>query len=213
MVVDPQFEVTQYAELAAQYETRIEAIVNTHVHADHRSGERRLKALVPDAAIYMHGDASVRYAFVPLRSGDEIVLGNVVVRVWHTPGHTPESLTLLVSDRTRSDDPWFALTGDTLFVGDAGRPDFGGEQAAETLFASLQRLLTLPDWVEVYPAHVAGSPCGRRLSGKPSSTIGFERRHNPVLQACDAATFARILYEGVPPEPEGFHEILAFNRG
>jgi hydroxyacylglutathione hydrolase len=213
MVVDPQFEVTQYAELAAQYETRIEAIVNTHVHADHRSGERRLKALVPDAAIYMHGDAPVRYAFVPLRGGDEIVLGNVVVRVWHTPGHTPESLTLLVSDRTRSDDPWFALTGDTLFVGDAGRPDFGGEQAAETLFASLQRLLTLPDWVEVYPAHVAGSPCGRRLSGKPSSTIGFERRHNPVLQACDAATFARILYEGVPPAPEGFHEILAFNRG
>lgn len=212
MVVDPQFEVNQYAELAAKVGMRIEAIVNTHVHADHRSGDRRLKMLAPEARIYMHAEAGVQYPYERLRDGDEISLGNVVVRAWHTPGHTPESVSLLVTDRTRAEEPWMVLTGDTLFVGDVGRPDFGGEEAAEALFASLQRLLTLPDWVEVYPAHISGSVCGRALSGKPASTIGFERRYNRALQAPDLRAFVRSLYEGIPPTPEGFREIIALNR-
>ena len=191
---------------------RIEAILNTHVHADHRSGERRLAAAAPDSTIYMHAAADVSYAFARLDDGDEISLGNVVIRAWHTPGHTPESLALLVTDQTRSPEPWMVLTGDTLFVGDVGRPDFGGEDAAGALYTSLQRLMTLPDYVEVYPAHISGSPCGRAMSGKPSSTIGFERRFNRALQTPDRQAFTAALYLELPSKPQGFNEIIALNR-
>jgi hydroxyacylglutathione hydrolase len=192
---------------------RIEAVVNTHVHADHRSGERRLRDLVPSATIFMHERAEVKYHFHPLRDNDEISLGNVVIRTWHTPGHTPESVSLLVIDKTRAEEPWMVLTGDTLFVGDVGRPDFGGEEAAEALHASLERLMRLPDYVEIYPAHISGSPCGRAMSGKPSSTIGFERRHNRAARIVDRAAFVTSLYEGLPPKPEGFEELISINRG
>jgi len=191
---------------------RIEAIINTHVHADHRSGERRLHELALDSTIYMHAKADVNFGFHPLDDCEDISLGNVIIRAWHTPGHTPESLSLLVTDRTRADEPWMVLTGDTLFVGDIGRPDFGGDDAADALYSSLQRLLTLPDHVEVYPAHISGSPCGRAMSGKPSSTIGFERRFNSALQAPDRKSFVASIYEQLPPKPEGFHEIIALNR-
>ena len=192
---------------------RIEAIVNTHVHADHRSGERRLHELVRDSTIYMHADADVKYRFQPIADCEEISLGNVVIRAWHTPGHTPESVSLLVTDLTRADEPWMVLTGDTLFVGDVGRPDFGGDDAATALYASLGRLMTLPDYVEVYPAHISGSPCGRAMSGKPSSTIGFERRHNQVLERRDPAHFIRAIYEDLPAKPPEFEAIIAQNRG
>src|SRR5690242_9457190 len=175
---------------------QIEAVVNTHVHADHRSGERRLHDLIPGSTIYMHADAEVNYRFHPLRDSEEISLGNVILRAWHTPGHTRESLCLLVMDRTRAGEPWMVLTGDTLFVGDVGRPDFGGDDAADALYSSLERLMTLPDYVEVYPAHISGSPCGRAMSGKPSSTIGYERLHNSALQ-CDRRTFVASIYEGL----------------
>lgn len=191
---------------------RIEAIINTHVHADHRSGERRLKALAPSAQLYMHAAADLRFAFTPILDGDEISLGNVVMRAWLTPGHTPDSIALLVTDRTRGEEPWLVFTGDTLFVGDVGRPDFGGAEAAQDLFGSLQRLMELPDDVEVYPAHISGSPCGRAMSGKPSSTIGYERRHNPALQEHDRDRFVAALFEGLPAKPEGFAEIVALNR-
>jgi glyoxylase-like metal-dependent hydrolase (beta-lactamase superfamily II) len=190
---------------------RIEAVFSTHVHADHRSGERELAALA-GAALYHHRSAELEYGFTPLDDGAEISLGNVVVRALHTPGHTPESLSLLVTDRTRSDEPWMVLSGDTLFVGDVGRPDFGGDDAGRKLHASLQRLLTLPDYVEVYPAHISGSPCGRAMSGKPSSTIGFERRHNTALQHVDADAFVAALFEGLTPKPPGFVEMIATNR-
>jgi glyoxylase-like metal-dependent hydrolase (beta-lactamase superfamily II) len=154
----------------------------------------------------------VAYPFAPLDDGAEISLGNVVVRVLHTPGHTSESISLLVTDRTRADEPWMVLTGDTLFVGDVGRPDVGGEDAGRQLYASLQRLLALPDHVEIYPGHIAGSPCGRTMSAKPSSTIGFERRHNAALQHAGADAFVRALFEGLPPKPPGFAETVAANR-
>jgi glyoxylase-like metal-dependent hydrolase (beta-lactamase superfamily II) len=190
---------------------RIEAVFSTHVHADHRSGERELAALA-GAALYHHRSAELEYAFTPLDDGTEISLGNVVVRALHTPGHTPESLSLLVADRTRSDNPWMVLSGDTLFVGDVGRPDFGGDDAGRELHASLQRLLALPDYVEVYPAHISGSPCGRAMSGKPSSTIGFERRHNAALQHAGPDAFIAALFEGLTPKLPGFLEMIATNR-
>jgi glyoxylase-like metal-dependent hydrolase (beta-lactamase superfamily II) len=192
---------------------RIDAIVGTHVHADHRSGEREL-AVRTGAPIYFHPSADLKFDFNPLPDGAVISLGNVVIETLHVPGHTPESIALLVTDRTRGDEPWMVLTGDTLFVGDVGRPDLGGEHAAEDLYDSLHRkLLTLPDYVEVYPAHISGSPCGRSMSGKPSSTIGFERRYNPALAHRDRRAFAESLFRDVPPKPAGFFETIAANRG
>jgi hydroxyacylglutathione hydrolase len=133
--------------------------------------------------------------------------------VVHTPGHTPESISLLITDLSRGDEPWFVLTGDTLFVGDVGRPDFGGEQAAARLYASLtERLLRLPDSVEVYPAHGAGSSCGRAMSSKTATTIGFERRFNAALQAGGVDDFVRRLMTGLPPKPPNFDRIIARNR-
>jgi glyoxylase-like metal-dependent hydrolase (beta-lactamase superfamily II) len=190
---------------------RIEAVISTHVHADHRSGERDLAARA-GAVLYYHRSAELEYPFTPLDDGAEVSLGNVVARVLHTPGHTPESLSLLVTDRTRADEPWMVFTGDTLFVGDVGRPDFGGADAGRELHASLARLLALPDYVEVYPAHISGSPCGRSMSGKPSSTIGFERRHNAALQHQNADAFVAALLEGLPSKPPGFSETIAANR-
>lgn len=177
---------------------RIEAIIATHVHADHRSGERELAAKT-GAPIYFHRSADVEFPFTPLDDGSEISLGNVIVRALHTPGHTPESQSLLVTDRTRGDEPWMVFTGDTLFVGDVGRPDLGGEDAGRVLHDSLHaKLLALPDYIEVYPAHISGSPCGRAMSGKPASTIGFERRFNGALQELDRERFVEVLFAGLP---------------
>lgn len=165
------------------------------------------------AQIYLHRDADVRFAFSPLEEGTEISLGNVVIRALHTPGHTPESISLLVTDLTRGPEPWMVLTGDTLFVGDVGRPDFGGPDAARVLYDSLQsKLFSLPDHVEVYPAHISGSLCGRAMSGKPSSTIGFERRFNAAIQADSREAFVENLFHGLPPKPPGFYETIQLNR-
>src|ERR671937_2907896 len=149
-----------------------------------------------------------------LRDGDELELGNTRIKVLHTPGHTPESVCLLVSDLKRGTEPWFVLTGDTLFVGAVGRPDLPGRarENAEQLYASLhERLLTLPTDIEIYPGHFSGSVCGAGLSGKPTSTIGFERRWNPML-TMDRDGFINALAQ-VPPKPEQMQQILAFNRG
>jgi glyoxylase-like metal-dependent hydrolase (beta-lactamase superfamily II) len=149
-----------------------------------------------------------------LRDGELLELGNARVEVLHTPGHTPESICLLVTDLRRGNAPWFVLTGDTLFVGAAGRPDLPGhaEESAAQLYESIhQKLLTLPGDVELFPGHFAGSVCGAGMSGKPSSTIGFEKRWNPML-SLDRAGFVDALAM-VAPKPEGMDRILSINQG
>jgi glyoxylase-like metal-dependent hydrolase (beta-lactamase superfamily II) len=218
-VVDPhEALVDEYLALAERAEGRIVAIVETHVHADHRSGARALAARA-GAPVYLHATADVDYAHRTLVDGDVLELGNTRLRVVHTPGHTPDSVTLVGSDRKReTDDPWFALTGDTLFVGDAGRPDLYGEGSAETfagqLYDSLfEKLLRLEDHVEVWPAHFLGSACGRGMSGKPASTIGFERRWNTALRSRSRTAFVRHMLEGLPPAPAEHAAVRLFNRG
>jgi glyoxylase-like metal-dependent hydrolase (beta-lactamase superfamily II) len=217
-VVDPHLEhVDEYAALAERAGAPIVAIVETHVQADHLSGAQPL-AERTGAPIYLHEAAEVDFPHRKLRDGDEMQLGNDYIRVLHTPGHSPDSICLLVGDRVRGDAPWFILTGDTLFVGDAGRPDLtepGGDPclAASQLYDSLfGTLLSLPDDLEIYPAHFAGSACGRTISGKPSSTIGFERRFNAALQPRTREEFVAFMLDDLPAAPERHTEIRAANR-
>jgi hydroxyacylglutathione hydrolase len=213
-VVDPRIEdVDAYATFASSKGMRITHVIDTHVHADHRSGGRAL-ADQCGASYCLHDAADVAHAFTPLHDRQTIELGNTHIVVLHTPGHSPESLCLLVTDHKRGPDPWFVLTGDTLFVGAVGRPDLPGrarENAAQ-LFTSLhEKLLTLADDIEIYPGHFSGSLCGAGLSGKPTSTIAFERRWNPML-SLDRTAFIEAL-ANVPAKPEEMQQILAFNRG
>ena len=212
-VVDPRIEdVEAYAAFASSKGMRITHVIDTHVHADHQSGGQDL-ARRTGAAYCLHESADVTSPFTPLRDGQEIELGNTHVRVLHTPGHSPESVCLLVTDFKRGTDPWFVLTGDTLFVGAVGRPDLPGrarENAAELYTSLHQKLLMLPDDVEIFPGHFSGSLCGSGLSGKPISTIAFERRWNPML-SLDRETFIDAMAE-VPAKPPAMEEILAFNR-
>src|SRR6266511_5432710 len=212
-VVDPARDrVDEYVALARRKGLVITDIFETHVHADHVSGNQALAGKC-GARIRIHPAAEAAYPHTPVEDGNEVSIGAVSLKILHTPGHTPDSISLLVTDLSRGGEPWFVLTGDTLFVGDVGRPDFGGEMAAANLYRSLtERLLVLPDSVEVYPAHGAGSSCGRAMSSKTASTIGFERRFNPALQAPDVDTFVRRLMTGLPPKPPNFDRIIARNR-
>src|SRR3989442_1367491 len=176
---------------------RITHIIETHVQADHVSGARRL-AEATGAPIFMHEAADVRFPHTDMADEDRLDLGNVGLRVLATPGHTPDGVSLLVTDRSRATEPWFILIGDTLFSGGVGRPDLLGSGAerglAESLYDSLHgRLLALPDHLEVYPAHFGGAACGKGLSGKPGSTIGFERRFNPALKYGSREEFVRFV--------------------
>jgi glyoxylase-like metal-dependent hydrolase (beta-lactamase superfamily II)/rhodanese-related sulfurtransferase len=213
-VVDPgRADVEPCLALARAKGLRIVHVLDTHLHADHVSGAREL-AEAAGADVGLHEAADVRYPHAALRDGQRLRLGSVELRVLHTPGHTPESMCLVVTDTSRGEEPWFVLTGDTLFVGDVGRPDFGGETAAAELHRSLfERLLPLGDAVEVYPAHGAGSLCGRAMSSKVGSTIGFERRFNAALRHAGADAFVRALVEGLPPRPPSMDRIIAKNRG
>jgi glyoxylase-like metal-dependent hydrolase (beta-lactamase superfamily II)/rhodanese-related sulfurtransferase len=214
VIVDPgRDRVPEYLRLARKKGLTISHIVETHTHADHISGNRDL-AEAARAPILVHRAAGVAFAHEAVSDGDEIRIGNVRLTVAHTPGHTPDSICLLVRDLSRGEAPWFVLTGDTLFVGSVGRPDLGGVCAAEDTWESLQRvLLPLDDSVEVYPAHGAGSACGRAMSAKSGSTIGFERRFNPALQQRDRAAFVDFLMRDLPPKPPSFDKIVGKNRG
>ena len=203
-----------FVEQAAQAGVAITHVIDTHVHADHVSGGRKLAELT-GAPYCLHESARdlVHFDFEALRDEQTIVAGNVTVRVLHTPGHTLDSTCLLVTDKRRGEAPWFAITGDTLFVGAVGRPDLAGRELemAGILYDSLHRkLLNLPDDVEIYPGHQAGSDCGAGLSGKPSSTLGFEKRWNPALSLPREA-FIDALTAQIPPRPADMDRIVAAN--
>jgi glyoxylase-like metal-dependent hydrolase (beta-lactamase superfamily II) len=213
-VVDPQErDVDAYVDFAHDKGLKITHVFDTHVHADHRSGGRAV-AERTGAAYCLHRSAAVKFPFTPLDDGQEIALGNTRLRVLHTPGHTPESISIVVTDLRRGPDPWFVLTGDTLFSGAVGRPDLPGHERdnADALYRSLHdKLLVLPDALEVYPAHFSGSVCGVGLSGKPSTTIGFEKRFNPLLTAA-REPFVEALVD-VPPKPAEMEAMIRFNTG
>lgn len=209
-MVDPQQDIEPYLEAAGQKAMRITHVIETHVQADHVSGARRLAAAT-GAPILFHEAAPVEFPHVAVEDGEEHEMGNVRMALLHTPGHTPDGLSILVTDASRAPEPWFVLTGDTLFSGGVGRPDLLGTGAeaglAEQLYESLhERLLTLADHVEVYPAHFGGAACGKGLSGKPHSTIGFERRFNPALQLRSKREFVDFVLADLPPQPEVFAE-------
>jgi glyoxylase-like metal-dependent hydrolase (beta-lactamase superfamily II)/rhodanese-related sulfurtransferase len=214
IIVDPgRDRVAEYLGLARKKGLRITHVIETHTHADHISGNRDLAAATR-AAIVLHRSAPAVFDHESVEDGDVLRVGSVELKMLHTPGHTPDSLSVLVTDRSRGDLPWFVLTGDALFIGSVGRPDLGGARAAEDAWESLTRvLLRLDDLVEVYPGHGAGSMCGRAMSAKTGSTIGFERRFNPALQFPDKARFVEFIMEGIPPKPPSFDTIVAKNRG
>jgi hydroxyacylglutathione hydrolase len=215
-VVDPHAAlVDSYLEEAGRAGAPIAAVFETHVQADHVSG---LPALVEaGATAYLPAGATVEFEHVALVEGEVVVLGNTIVRALATPGHAPAHNAYVVADRRRgSEEPWLVFTGDSLLVGDVGRPDLhaGGspEPAARELYGSIERLLELPDHVLVYPSHYGGSVCGRGLSSNPFSSIGFERRHNAALEHPDAASFAAALLRDLPPAPADQRGIVEANR-
>jgi glyoxylase-like metal-dependent hydrolase (beta-lactamase superfamily II)/rhodanese-related sulfurtransferase len=214
VVVDPAYAIEQYLAAAKQEGVRIVRTLETHTHADHVSGHGRL-ALEHGIPVGIHPAAEVAYEHDPLEDGREIVLGNVALQVLHTPGHRPEHCCFAVVDRARGEEPWVVLTGDSLFVGDAARPDLAVEavDGARELYASLQRLLELPDGVEVFPGHVAGSLCGASMSSKASTTIGFERRFNPMLTSDGEDEFVSVSALTRSPRPPNLELIVELNRG
>lgn len=216
VVVDPlENEVDFYMEQAKVVGMEITHVFDTHLHADHISGGRTL-ADQAGARYVLHRSAMASFPFTAVDDGDDIVAGNVAIRVLHTPGHTPEHICLLVTDRTRGDRPWFALTGHTLMVGDVGRTELASaaEQGAADLYDSLfGKLLNLDDSIEVYPGAFSGSVCGRALSGKPASTVGFERAYNQALQMRDKQEFIAFMLQDIPPRPADFKTIRQANMG
>lgn len=214
-VVDPHPEhVDDYIEDAERTGGEIVEVFDTHVHADHRSAARELAART-GAALRLPAGAPVEYEFEPLADGERVEIGNTKVDVLSTPGHVWEHASLLITDGARGADPWLVFTGDTLFVNTVGRPDLHGEERelAAALHRSLaEKLMSLPDWVEVYPGHIGGSACGAGISPNPFSTIGYERRNNELATEPDAEAFTdRLLAEQSPP-PAEFDEIYESNR-
>ncbi len=216
-VVDPHADlVDDYFATAEALGAPIVAVFETHVQADHISG---LPALVEraGATAYLPADAGVAFAHVALVDGDTVELGNTLLTAIATPGHAPAHHAYAVADRRRgTEEPWLLFSGDSLLIGDVGRPDLhvagDADGQARLLHASLRRLLELPDHVVLYPSHYAGSVCGRGLSGNPVSSIGFERAHNPMLAISDADAFAAALLAEAPPRPADQKAIVASNR-
>ncbi len=214
VVVDPRWNVSDYVETADKKGMRIVYAIETHNHADHVSGHGKLAALGAQVAIFE--GAGVEYPHKALADGESIQVGKVRFTALHTPGHRPEHIAIAVTDTGRAGEPWLVLTGDSLFVGDVGRPDLAVEpkEGAALLFHSLHdKLLSLKDGVEVYPAHVSGSLCGKSMSAKGSSTIGFERLYNQALLEKDEEGFVEHVTDDLPPQPPQFARIVAKNRG
>jgi hydroxyacylglutathione hydrolase len=216
VVVDPQRDVEQYLEAAAEHGFTIRHVFETHLHADFVSGHKEL-AVRSGARIYIGAEAGATFPHIPVRDGFALMFGKASIRVLQTPGHTLESICLVVSDREKSDLPWCVLTGDTLFIGDVGRPDLSPRhtpaELAGMLYDSLHnKLLKLPDSVRVYPAHGAGSLCGRNMRAERSSTIGTERLTNYALQFPSREEFVRQLTTNLPARPDYFLKDAEINR-
>lgn len=211
---DPLEDVDVYLRLAEETGMKICYVLDTHLHADHVSGARKL-AQLSGAEYVLHADSGAQFDFSIVHEGHELDMGNVSIRVLHTPGHTPEHISLLVTDKTRGLEPWFLLTGHTLMVGDMGRTELAAsaEDGAGKLFETVQKLKSLPDYLEVFPGAFAGSVCGRALSGKPMSTIGFERRFNRAFQITDRDEFVRHMLSEIPTPPPNAKENRALNMG
>src|SRR5262245_50475497 len=191
-----------YLRVARESQIAIRYVIDTHVHADHISSGRKLAELA-GAQYVLHESVQASYPFLAVKENDVLDMGNVQIGIWHTPGHTPEHISLLVTDKTRGTEPWFLLSGHTLMVGDLGRTELAvsAEEGARMLFETVQRLKTLADYVEVLPGAFAGSVCGRALSGKPMSTIGFERRFNPAFQIAEQGEFVAYMLREIPAPP------------
>jgi glyoxylase-like metal-dependent hydrolase (beta-lactamase superfamily II)/rhodanese-related sulfurtransferase len=212
-IVDPHLAIEPILAEADRLDVRSVRTIETHTHADHVSGHGRL-AVDHGVPVTIHAAAGAAYPHDPMADGDEIEVGNVVLRCIHTPGHRPEHCCVAVVDTTRADEPWLVLTGDSLFVGDTARPDLavGATEGAEGLFHSLRRLLELPDGVEVFPGHVAGSLCGTSMSSRASTTIGFERRFNPMLALTELGAFVAESAGVSAPKPPNLARIVDHNQ-
>jgi hydroxyacylglutathione hydrolase len=215
-VIDPDRDVRKYLTAADKRGLKITHIIETHLHADHVSGNTDLAGRT-GADIYLHEASGAEFDHKPLRDGDVIPLGNIRLKIIHTPGHTPESLTLLVSDTTRAEEPWLALTGDTLFVGDIGRPDLVGVEAANGLAAEMhtslfKKLLPLDDSLLIYPGHGAGSLCGKSIGSMRSTTLGFERKYNSALAPRELDEFITFATSDLPEQPGNHKRIKSLNR-
>jgi glyoxylase-like metal-dependent hydrolase (beta-lactamase superfamily II) len=213
-VVDPLGDIGHYLSAAEAAGMRIRYVIDTHLHADHLSTGQAL-AHAAGAEYVLFAEANATFPFRGVRDGEVLELGNVTAQVLHTPGHTPEHISLLVTDRTRSDEPWFVLTGHTLMVGDLGRTELAtnAEDGARALYQSVQRFKSLPDYLEVLPGAYSGSVCGRSLSGKPTSTIGFEKRNNKAFRINDEDAFLRVMLADIPPPPPQAAQLRAANSG
>lgn len=218
VVVDPQRDVDQYLQEAEAQGLKIKYVIETHLHADFVSGHRELAART-NAEIVFGKKAGAMFPHRSMRDGEEIQIGRVNLQIMETPGHTPESISILVTDTGASDQPRKVLTGDTLFIGDVGRPDLAGTKGftpqimAGMLYDSLhKKLLTLDDTVEVFPAHGAGSMCGRNLSKETSSTIGEQRKFNYALRPMSKDEFIRLMTTDLPEAPAYFSRDAEINR-
>jgi glyoxylase-like metal-dependent hydrolase (beta-lactamase superfamily II) len=213
-VVDPVADAQSYLDAASALGMRIGYVIDTHVHADHLSTGHAL-ADAAGATYVLHESVDATFSFERVRDGDRLELGNTVVDVIHLPGHTPEHIGLLVTDRVRSTEPWFVVTGHTLMVGDMGRTELAtsAEEGARSLHESARRLKSLPDHIEVLPGAFAGSVCGRGLSGKTTSTIGFERRFNKVFSIDDRQAFVDAMLRDIPLPPPNAAANRARNLG
>ncbi|HEU4566054.1 MAG TPA: MBL fold metallo-hydrolase [Gemmatimonadaceae bacterium] len=228
LIVDANRDIDQYLRAAEAEGMRIAHVTETHIHADYVSGSREL-ANRTGARLYLsaEGGADWQYGFareagaVLLRDGDELRVGNVIVRAMHTPGHTPEHLSFLVTDSAGATKPMGVLTGDFVFVGDVGRPDLleraakmtgTMESGARALFQSIQRFKTLPDYLQLWPGHGAGSACGKALGAVPQTTLGYERMFNWAFEPTDESAFIEMVLAGQPEPPRYFAEMKRMNR-
>ncbi len=208
-IIDPGLNLEQYEAVIALRDFTLKYVIDTHVHADHISGARKLAAAY-GGELMLYKDAKVSYPFTPLTDGEELPLGQLRLRILHTPGHRPELISVMIVNPERSPEPSMVLTGDSLLVGDVGRPDFGGGDASAQ-YDSVTRLLRLPDWVAVFPGHFEG-PCGAGMCGRPNTTIGFERLFNPLARM-DKGPFVDHLTGAVPARPLNITAIESTNRG